>query len=168
MSDIKPIPTLYRGVQFKSRLEARWAHVLHTLRMKHGYEQRRYRVSDATGATVEYLPDFITPCTAGGQYLWEIKHEKIDARAILTAATKLLLAVEQHREYAGILIIGPPHHKTQAWLLKPSGIGQFSAFALIAAIRSLTDADILCAFDDAASLRFDEGVLALAGGLERR
>lgn len=54
--DIKPIETIYKGYRFRSRLEARWAVFLDTLRVQFEYEMEGF---DLGG--VWYLPDFWLP-----------------------------------------------------------------------------------------------------------
>lgn len=49
-----PIETTYRGVRFRSRLEARWAVFFHTLGIPWEYEPERFRQSDGQ----VYIPDF--------------------------------------------------------------------------------------------------------------
>lgn len=53
---IQPIPTTYQGVQFRSRLEARWAVVFDQLDVTWYYEYEGYQTS-----TGYYLPDFWLP-----------------------------------------------------------------------------------------------------------
>lgn len=47
------IPTLYRGIKFRSRLEARWATFLDAIDVEWQYEPQGY-----TAGGVAYLPDF--------------------------------------------------------------------------------------------------------------
>jgi hypothetical protein len=53
----KPIPTLYEGIQFRSRLEARWARFFDALEEPWLYEPEAYDLADAG----PYLPDFFLP-----------------------------------------------------------------------------------------------------------
>lgn len=86
------IPTLYRGIKFRSRLESRWAAFFDEIGAKWDYEPQGHAVGD-----VAYLPDFWLPDVAsrgrpGGLFV-EIKPcmpsdaEKIKAR-MLAGATK--------------------------------------------------------------------------------
>ncbi len=52
-----PIPTMYKGVKFRSRLEARYAVLFDALNIKWEYEKEGYELSDGTW----YLPDFYLP-----------------------------------------------------------------------------------------------------------
>lgn len=54
---IRAIPTVYDGVQFRSRLEADWAKTLDDLAIAWTYEPEGYRLSDGTC----YSPDFYLP-----------------------------------------------------------------------------------------------------------
>lgn len=53
---IKPIETIYNGMRFRSRLEARWALFFDTLKIKWEYENEGYET-----AMGRYLPDFWLP-----------------------------------------------------------------------------------------------------------
>jgi hypothetical protein len=53
---LKPIPTNYKGCQFRSRIEARWAVFLDALGLRWDYEPEGF---DLGG--VKYLPDFLLP-----------------------------------------------------------------------------------------------------------
>lgn len=55
-----PIPTTYRGVEFRSRLEARWAVFFDELGIRWLYEHEGYKLADGTC----YLPDFWAPTLA--------------------------------------------------------------------------------------------------------
>lgn len=56
---LKPLPTSYRGITFRSRLEARIAACFDKLRIVWEYETDLYRLDDETGDA--YLPDFTLP-----------------------------------------------------------------------------------------------------------
>lgn len=56
MNDIKPVPTKYNGVKFRSRLEARWAVLFDGLSVKWIYEPEAYSLGEEA-----YLPDFLLP-----------------------------------------------------------------------------------------------------------
>ncbi len=50
---IRPLPTVYDGIHFRSRLEARWAVWLDSMKIKWTYEPEGF-----TDGTISYLPDF--------------------------------------------------------------------------------------------------------------
>lgn len=52
--EIKPIPTLYNGINFRSRAEARWAVFFEKLGVKYAYEPKGYKLRFGS----MYLPDF--------------------------------------------------------------------------------------------------------------
>lgn len=54
---IQTIPTLYNGIKYRSRLEARWAVFFDTLNIKHRYEFEGFKLYDGE----YYLPDFYLP-----------------------------------------------------------------------------------------------------------
>lgn len=51
--DIEAIPTLYKGVKYRSKLESRWAMFFDALKIKYTYETVAYQLGQVT-----YLPDF--------------------------------------------------------------------------------------------------------------
>lgn len=55
---IKAIPTFYKGVYFRSRLEARWAVIFDRLGIDWHYETEGYDIQIDEGITIRYLPDF--------------------------------------------------------------------------------------------------------------
>jgi len=55
MSEITAKPTWYKGVQFKSRLEARWAVFFDEMGIKYIYEPRPVQLKYG----IRYLPDFL-------------------------------------------------------------------------------------------------------------
>ena len=89
---IKPIETYYNGINFRSRLEARWSYFFDCLDIKHFYEHEGYEINTGT-KIVKYLPDFYIPKQAGSipvnrEMFFEIKptrelttneHEKLEA-----------------------------------------------------------------------------------------
>lgn len=67
---IKPIPTEYNGVKYRSRLEARWAVFFDQLGVKNFYEYEGFQLPSGW-----YVPDFYLPDIRGG--LWvEIKPKR--------------------------------------------------------------------------------------------
>lgn len=58
-----PLETWYRGVQYRSRTEARWAVFFHTAGVVARYEPEGYRLDDGTC----YLPDFCVGPGSGGE-----------------------------------------------------------------------------------------------------
>lgn len=54
---LKAIPTLYEGITYRSRLEARWAVFFHCLRIDARYEHEGYEFPNG----IRYLPDFWLP-----------------------------------------------------------------------------------------------------------
>jgi hypothetical protein len=76
------IPTIYRGVQFRSRIEARWAAFFQIAKLRWMYEPL-----DLAG----YIPDFLVwmPYSPDiGPFLVEIKSE-IDGQQLIEAAQKI-------------------------------------------------------------------------------
>ena len=57
-NEIKAIPTMYKGIPFRSRLEARWAIIFDQLGIEWHYETEGYDIPIQEGVTIRYLPDF--------------------------------------------------------------------------------------------------------------
>lgn len=58
-TDIRAIPTYYKGINFRSRLEARWAIIFDRLGIQWHYETEGYDIRIDEGYTIRYLPDFL-------------------------------------------------------------------------------------------------------------
>lgn len=58
-NEIKAIPTYYKGVNFRSRLEARWAVIFDRLGIDWRYETEGYDIEIDEGLSIRYLPDFV-------------------------------------------------------------------------------------------------------------
>lgn len=56
MNEIKSIETWYKGIKFRSRLEARWAVFFDACGIKYEYEPEGYEINGE-----KYLPDFYLP-----------------------------------------------------------------------------------------------------------
>lgn len=65
---IKALPSFYKGQQFRSRLEARWAIFFDLMNIEWEYEPEGYMLEDLG----PYLPDFYLPNIRGGTFV-EIK-----------------------------------------------------------------------------------------------
>jgi hypothetical protein len=59
--DLRPIPTKYQGVEFRSKLEAKWACFFDEMGLRWEYEPEGYELPDGT----RYLPDFLIRCGDG-------------------------------------------------------------------------------------------------------
>jgi len=57
-NEIKAIPTFYKGINFRSRLEARWAVIFDRLGIDWYYETEGYDIQLDDGISIRYLPDF--------------------------------------------------------------------------------------------------------------
>lgn len=54
---MRVIPTVYKGISFRSKLEAQWAKFFDAEKIKYIYEPEGYKFKDGT----KYLPDFYLP-----------------------------------------------------------------------------------------------------------
>lgn len=94
--DLNPIPTRWRGFQFRSRLEARWAVCLDALIIKFWYEPEGFKLS---GGDL-YLPDFYLPDL---NYYAEVKPFQLTTPEVLKCED---LAHDSRRPV--VLLEGPP------------------------------------------------------------
>lgn len=97
-STISPIPTVWNGWRFRSRLEARWAIYFDTLGIPYEYELEGYEVAPG----VCYLPDFYLPehrCYA------EVKGKRLTDEE----SSKVLNFVRSTNECI-ILLVGSPEY----------------------------------------------------------
>jgi len=74
-NEFKVIPTYFNGVQFRSRLEARWAVFFRTLHINYEWEPESFDL----GNGICYIPDFYLPKYNGGIYC-EVKPHDGDFR----------------------------------------------------------------------------------------
>lgn len=70
MKRIQSIPTVYNGITFRSRTEARWAYFFDRQRISYQYEPEGYQTSDGW-----YLPDFRFS-EAPSQVFFEVKPDQ--------------------------------------------------------------------------------------------
>lgn len=92
---IKAIPTRYKGFEFRSRLEARWAVFFDKMGIDYTYETEGYEV--ATG--VWYLPDFRLAD------MWvEVKHKFDEGESAIEKMGLLVAGVR----VPGVIVYGDP------------------------------------------------------------
>ena len=88
---IQPIETVYNGVRYRSRLEARWALFFDLLGVRHRYEEEAFALPSGN-----YLPDFRLPdawATTGGCYVEVKPYATNDLRFCDFAALAPLIVV---------------------------------------------------------------------------
>lgn len=71
---MKPLPTKYAGISFRSRTEARWAVFFDALGVKWTYEDEGYALSNGQA----YLPDFRIRLETGKFLYVEVKPDNFD------------------------------------------------------------------------------------------
>ena len=97
---IKAIPTKYRGISYRSRLEARWAVFFDEIGIKYHYELEGFDLG-----YVWYLPDFFLP----ERNAWvEIKPQKPSKEEWLKAASLLLALIKSGSEAKVAILYGRP------------------------------------------------------------
>jgi hypothetical protein len=120
MKDLKPIPTTYNGVEYRSRLEARWAIYFDTLKISFEYELEGYQVTDK----IRYLPDYFLPelsCFVEIKPTIEVMTAK-DIEKLYKFAT--------HEEGINLLLIVGAPGKHEIWLINRRSGCPFEEFNL--------------------------------------
>lgn len=115
MNDIKAIPTKYNGVQFRSRLEARWAVFFDQTGTDWRFEHEGYELNPGQPWSRWYVPDFIVRCTGKWENIgkpeietWiEVKPESLSHSELHNVLFTLRDLVFLTKKKA-ILAIGPP------------------------------------------------------------
>jgi hypothetical protein len=112
---IKARPTKYKGIQMRSRLEARFAESLDRVGCSWEYEPECF--ADETG---QYLPDFVIRCARTSVYI-EVKPTSRAASDALTGRMPVILSSDPEAEIwaASPLKMDPPHApNTHRWFLR--------------------------------------------------
>jgi hypothetical protein len=113
---IKALPSWYNGIQFRSRLEARWAYYFDLLGVKWEYEPEAFALPSGN-----YLPDFILD---KGRAFAEVKSEGWLLRGVsgpefpadearMEYDCKRFSELVQHTKTSHVLLVGPPN--AQGW-----------------------------------------------------
>lgn len=99
MSDYKiaAIPTVYRGRQYRSRLEAKWAAFFDLIGWRHEYEPFDLG---------SWSPDFLIHCAGGRRLLVEVKPLQEFDPAVATKVFDACVALGQHKTPTRVLIVG--------------------------------------------------------------
>lgn len=109
---MKAIETQYKGYNFRSRLEARWAVFFDSLGLQWEYEPEGFEMSDGT----KYLPDF--KVTYPGRDTSEKHNEWYEVKSSLREMSKeewlKLLKFEKESGSSIIILDGPPEEKMYA------------------------------------------------------
>lgn len=96
---IKALPAFYKSIQFKSRLEARWAYYFDNLRLDWVYEPEGFELPSR-----RYLPDFLIE----GKTWAEVKPELWLADNYSYTLCNHLIELVQHTRKSLILLEGLP------------------------------------------------------------
>lgn len=131
MSEIKPIPTRYKGYHFRSRLEARWAVFFDALGVEWQYEAEGFALPDGT----KYLPDFWLPKVGAGCFV-EIKPGPLAA----DEACKIKLLADAPRRYVMAFCGSPWPGEFSVWQFNRKPDPQPEVTALLQSIAG-TDRD---------------------------
>ena len=122
ISKLKPLPTKYQGVLFRSRLEARWAVFFDYLNLHWSYEAQSFKLDDRKDKHPDscYCPDFLVR-TPQGEDMWiEIKPHNIKQNNKFDKFKKLVDCPRVH------LLSGQPEDALKTHLICPR-CGDFGA-----------------------------------------
>lgn len=144
---IVPIETYYNGINYRSRLEARWATFLTAMGIKFHYEYNAYRL-----ATASYLPDFYIP---GDFSLFiEVKPDVTQPDKVWNLCEELTAATET----TTVLLMGPVSEgvRARAYSMRP-GAGPNAHLPVISGPVKLSE--VACWLVPAHEpLRFDHAI----------
>lgn len=106
---INPIETLYNGIRFRSRLEARWAVFFDALEIKWEYEPEAYSLPSGN-----YLPDFFLPGQGDGEGPMHLEVKPFPCEDARWAC---------FRKHVGLLavVFGPPQEGTLGHFVESAG-----------------------------------------------
>jgi hypothetical protein len=118
MQNPKAIATLYRGVLYRSRLEARWSVFFNHLGLNYSYEPEGYELPSGW-----YLPDFFIRD-------WDTFVEVKPERSLLPDEVVKGFELQQETGKKIIILVGEPYPKKHVGLMYPSDCltigGQFA------------------------------------------
>jgi len=100
VTEIRAIPTYYKGINFRSRLEARWAIIFDRLGIDWRYETEGYDIQIDEGYTIRYLPDFLL--TGGSERC--PKHLFVEVKGNMQADDAL--KIKAFSEHYPIYVVG--------------------------------------------------------------
>ena len=105
-NNLKAIPTTYKGITFRSKLEAKWAVVFDELGVKWRYEAEGYELPSGN----RYLPDFLLECYGTrGDYDCEPFDLWVEVKGIMTESDAKKIREFVHNdggEMNPVLILG--------------------------------------------------------------
>jgi hypothetical protein len=107
---IRPIETVYNGVRYRSRLEARWALFFDLLCVRHHYEAEAFALPSGN-----YLPDFYLPSSGGhfGNLCGESPDCYLEVKPFDTQDSRFCeFAIATTKPL--IVVFGPPHRDLNA------------------------------------------------------
>lgn len=118
-STIKALPSWYNGIQFRSRLEARWAYYFDLLGLQWSYEPEAYSLPSGN-----YLPDFLITTEHAQKVFAEVKSigwmdRGVDGKSYPDAEKQMDYDTKRHNELVQatqtnlVRLVGPP--KADAW-----------------------------------------------------
>lgn len=147
---MKAIQTRYAGCHFRSRLEARYAVLFDTLKIKWDYEPEGFEL----GASGRYLPDFWLhiPDKPGWGYWIEIKREEPSPAEI-----RKLAYVCRESKHHGWFFYGTPGTGFAVSVPKPVPTDLFWAAPIRVCASDPSPARVGAAIDAARSARFEFG-----------
>ena len=122
VSTLKALPTTYRRVQFRSRLEARWAVFFDKLKLHWEYEPQGFKLDNRKDKHPDscYCPDFLVR-TPQGEDMWiEIKPHNVKQNDKFDKFKKLIDCERVH------LLSGQPEDVLKTRLVCPR-CGDFNA-----------------------------------------
>ena len=157
----QPLPSWYRGVQFRSRMEARWAAYFDLLNLNWIYEPEGYELPSGN-----YCPDFQI-----NDMLLEVKPNKEAANYVLPKLMDLASMLTESNRANIYCLIGNPSSESNQLMVDADGWGINCAFNWYSFVRKMWgvpyygdwEHDAYCEEDEfnlriIYSMRFEKGI----------
>jgi len=142
-----PKPTTYKGTQFRSRLEARWAVFFDCLAIDWIYEPMTFTIQPTKW---EYTPDFEITCKKGKPILVEVKPAQATGQTL-----EILAAVSDIKKYMTILAVGDFYKKQLNIQIISEPLHKESPINFFQRLHPTPRNTIQVAIETAAGYRFD-------------
>jgi hypothetical protein len=157
------LPTLYRGVFYRSRTEARWAVFFDALNMRHFYEPEGFALPHGP-----YLPDFLLPdvgvdgvgarLTEEERRRWLLPNDgmwfEVKGQDPTPSEQALMADLTHVTNRNGLIAAGPANESTELWYRQPEGgYGSLGQGEFAPLPRGMT---VQRAFDQAMNCRFGQ------------
>lgn len=117
------IPTQWKGVLYRSRLEARYAVLFECLNIKYNYERGKTRVLLKNGIVVDYQPDFVIPeieCNEHFPLPLYVEVKGADSYESISIPERM--KIEAFAENHSLIVLGNLPYRASEFFQKPDAL----------------------------------------------